>query len=467
MQTHRFTLLLCTLAVLWFSLGGRRLFALTLFPAQVDPSKSQQRPAPGQPATKATGTPAAGELFRQRCVKCHGADGTGSAERDHLAEIPNFTNAAWQAKRTDAQLMASILDGKGKEMPPHREKVSEEQVRGLVAHVRAFAPATGKAGQGKQEKSDLAKFEERFNRLEKQLDESQREYRKLSKGSPDGSPSKPSKSRQHKAARQTTPKATGTPAAGKLFRQRCVKCHGEDGTGSPERDNLPEIPNFTNAAWQAKRTDAQLTASILDGKGKEMPPHREKVSVEQVRGLVAHVRAFAPTTGKSEQGKPKATDPAEPPKAKSPRGPFEKPICWVGKFHPAVVHFPIALMTSAAVAELLRMATGKPSFEAITRYCVWFGSLTALVAGILGWFAGGFHLTDTSRILMTHRWLGTSTVASAGLVLLLSEVSRRPERRRTRLCFQVTLLVVAVLVSVTGFFGGAVVFGLNHYAWPR
>jgi uncharacterized membrane protein len=113
------------------------------------------------------------------------------------------------------------------------------------------------------------------------------------------------------------------------------------------------------------------------------------------------------------------------------------------------------------------MATGKPSFEAITRYCVWFGSLTALVAGILGWFAGGFHLTDTSRILMTHRWLGTSTVASAGLVLLLSEVSRRPERRRTRLCFQVTLLVVAVLVSVTGFFGGAVVFGLNHYAWPR
>jgi mono/diheme cytochrome c family protein len=29
----------------------------------------------------ATGTPAAGELFRQRCERCHGADGTGGRLR--------------------------------------------------------------------------------------------------------------------------------------------------------------------------------------------------------------------------------------------------------------------------------------------------------------------------------------------------------------------------------------------------
>jgi hypothetical protein len=64
---------------------------------------------------------------------------------------------------------------------------------------------------------------------------------------------------------------------------------------------------------------------------------------------------------------------------------------------------------------------------------------------------------------MTHRWLGTSTVACAGLVLVLTEVSRRPDRRRTRMWFRVTLLIVAALVLVTGFFGGAVVSGLDHY----
>ena len=33
--------------------------------------------------------------------------------------------------------------------------------------------------------------------------------------------------------------------------------------------------------------------------------------------------------------------------------------------------------------------------------------------------------------------------------------------------FQVALLLLAALVSITGFFGGAVVFGLNHYTWPK
>jgi hypothetical protein len=67
---------------------------------------------------------------------------------------------------------------------------------------------------------------------------------------------------------------------------------------------------------------------------------------------------------------------------------------------------------------------------------------------------------------MTHRWVGTSTVAVAGLVLVLGEGSRRPGRRRTRMMFRVALFVVAALVGVTGFFGGAVVFGLDHYTWP-
>ena len=113
------------------------------------------------------------------------------------------------------------------------------------------------------------------------------------------------------------------------------------------------------------------------------------------------------------------------------------------------------------------MTTGQPAFDAISRYCVWFGTLTAVVAGVLGWFMGRFRLTDASWVMMTHRWLGTSTVVCAGLVLVLGEVSRRPDRRRTRMCFRIALLVVAALVSVTGFFGGAVVFGLDHYRWPH
>ena len=220
-----------------------------------------------------------------------------------------------------------------------------------------------------------------------------------------------------------------------------MKCHGADGTGNKARDRLPEIPDFTNVSWQARRTDARLLESILDGKGEDMPPVRGKISEQQARGLVAFVRAFAPTPGKPEQAEQEGPGLDELPEAVPPRGFFAKLIRWLGKFHPPAVHFPIALLTAAAVAELLRMATGKPAFDAITRYCIWFGTLTAVIAGALGWCAGGFRLTDPSWVLMTHRWLGTSTVACAGLVLLLSEASRCPDRRRTRMSFRVALLV--------------------------
>jgi uncharacterized membrane protein len=266
-----------------------------------------------------------------------------------------------------------------------------------------------------------------------------------------------------------------------LFQQHCVKCHGPDGTGSNARHRQPELPNFTDPAWQARRSDAQLLASILDGKGKDMPSWRGKISAEQARGLVADVRAFAPTTPTSEgpsqagsyrpfrdlEGGPEESRPTDLPQAKPPRGFLEKLVGWLGRFHSPVVHFPIALLTAAAVAELLRLATGRPAFDDVSRYCVWFGALTAVVAGVLGWFWGQFRLTDASAAMMTHRRLGTSTVAGAVLVLLLKEVSRRPDCGRGRMWFRLTLLVVAGLVMATGFLGGVVVFGADHYAWPQ
>jgi mono/diheme cytochrome c family protein/uncharacterized membrane protein len=272
---------------------------------------------------------------------------------------------------------------------------------------------------------------------------------------------------QPPSSRQSAPAAPGTPALREVYRRHCVKCHGADGTGSSARGRLHEIPDFTDTSWQAEGSDEQWLESILDGTASGMPPFRGKISEDNARGLVAYVRAFAPTAGKPWQAEQEETALAESSEAESPTGFLEKLIRWLGKFHAPTVHFPIALLMAAAVAELLRMATGKPAFDASSRYCVWFGTLTAVVAGILGWFMGGFRLADASWELMTHRWLGTFTVLCAGLVLVLSEVSRRPDRRRTRMCFRVALLVAAGLVSVTGFFGGAVVFGLDHYNWPK
>src|SRR5262249_37312228 len=156
--------------------------------------------------------------------------------------------------------------------------------------------------------------------------------------------------------------AAGAASARELFQQHCAKCHGADGTGSPGRRRQADIPDFTDPSWQARQSEAQLLASILDGKGPEMPPWRGKISEDQARALAAHVRACAPTAERPGQEDQESPTPAEPAGAKPPRSFFAKLIGWLGKSHPAAVHFPVALLTAAAVAELLRLVTGKPAF---------------------------------------------------------------------------------------------------------
>jgi mono/diheme cytochrome c family protein/uncharacterized membrane protein len=424
---------------------------------------------------KQEGTPVAGELFRKQCVKCHGAEGSGKAARAKLPEVPDFTDAAWQRKRSDAQLLTSILDGKDVGMPSWSGKLSEDQVRGLVAYIRAFAPTAGMP-----QDASTAHFRKRYKELEERLHELQKESRRLSEEEPGPAPVQPP---QSKGSRSSAQKAAGTPAAGELFRKHCMKCHGAEGSGKAARAKLPEVPDFTDAAWQKKRSDARLLTSILDGKDDAMPSWSGKLSEDQARGLVAYIRTFAPTAGTPqdaspvsikgshhgvEQGQQKsAPASARIAAGEEPRRFLVKLARWLGRFHPPAVHFPIALLTAAAAAELLRTVTGRLGFEAVSRFTIWFGTFGAVIAGVLGWFLGGLRLADASRVMITHCWLGIVTVLVAVVLLVMSELSRLPERRRTRIWFRLTLLAEVVLVSVAGFFGGAIVFGVDHYAWPH
>jgi mono/diheme cytochrome c family protein/uncharacterized membrane protein len=445
--------------------------------AQADSSTSDQpRSEHSSPPSNGT-TPAARDIFQRHCAKCHGKDGNGNPGRTSFPGIPNFTATSWQAQRSDAQLLTSILEGKGDDMPAFTQKIKEEPARGLVAHIRAFAPTNGKSGKEKQEKQDSSGFDERFGRLQKEMDELSSQSRELSQssGSKPGKPSEPSP----KKSDEPISNAAESSAVVDLFQKHCVKCHSEDGTGSQARDRLPEIPNFTDSAWQARRTEAQIKASILDGKGKEMPPTRGKVALKQAEELVAYVRSFATTEIEADpkenqkaisEYQPVTREQKEDAEAESSAGPpkqfIAKLIFWLGKLHPAAVHFPIALLTAAAAAEFLQWITGQRHFADISRFCVWFGTGTALVAGLLGWFVGSFRSTDVSGTLMTHGWLGASSVVCAGVVFVLSERSRRADHATMRTWFRFVLLLAAVLILVTGFFGGAVVFGLGHYGWP-
>jgi mono/diheme cytochrome c family protein/uncharacterized membrane protein len=424
-------------------------------------SRPREGPPPGAVRSRPGDEEATRTLFREACAKCHGRDGRGAPARAKHPDIPDFSRRSWQEQRRDAGLVRSIMEGEPPAMPAQRGKLSEKQARDLVAYIRTFGPepTKGKDSSGDDFARRPREPQEPIKKQNQELQEpAEPPHRDAPRAPSPGTTTAPA------AVEAPAPQKGGLASAG-LYRQRCARCHGEDGTGARARRRQPAIPDFTDAPWQGQRSATQLLAAILDGKGSDMPPWRGKISEDQARGLVASVRAFAPATESpgqersEETSRAEATERAEPPMDFS-----EKLIAWLGNVHPAAVHFPLALLTAAPVAELLRLVTGKSAFDPVCRFCLWFGFLTAVPAATLGWFAGGLHLADASWVLRAHRWLGSSAVACAGLALALGEVSRRSGR--FRLWFRITLFGAAGVVLATGFFGGALVFGLGHYAWP-
>ncbi|HVG22304.1 MAG TPA: c-type cytochrome [Blastocatellia bacterium] len=83
--------------------------------------------------------------------------------------------------------------------------------------------------------------------------------------------------------------ASNVDAAALFAANKCTGCHGADGKGNP---NIKDVPNFTDAAWQKKTTDAEMIKTIANG-DKPMPAYKDKLSEEQIKALVAYVRSFA------------------------------------------------------------------------------------------------------------------------------------------------------------------------------
>ena len=79
--------------------------------------------------------------YKAKCAACHGADGKADTEAGKKAKLADMTKAEWQKSKTDAQLKASIENGikkDGNEMEAFKDKLTPEQITGLVAYIRTL-----------------------------------------------------------------------------------------------------------------------------------------------------------------------------------------------------------------------------------------------------------------------------------------------------------------------------------------
>jgi cytochrome c6 len=75
--------------------------------------------------------------FKAKCAMCHGADGTGGTATGKALKVRDLASPEVQSQ-TDAQLADIVTSGKNK-MPAYKGKLTDDQIKGLVAYVRGLA----------------------------------------------------------------------------------------------------------------------------------------------------------------------------------------------------------------------------------------------------------------------------------------------------------------------------------------
>ncbi|HEX8337662.1 MAG TPA: cytochrome c [Pyrinomonadaceae bacterium] len=76
-------------------------------------------------------------VYEAKCTRCHGADGAGRTRLAEIVEAPDMSDPAWQRKRSNARMVASVTNGLG-QMPAFRKKLSRQEIAAAVAYVRTL-----------------------------------------------------------------------------------------------------------------------------------------------------------------------------------------------------------------------------------------------------------------------------------------------------------------------------------------
>lgn len=103
--------------------------SLTMNQAARDRSAALAPVVPAAPSTEA--------LYKQKCSKCHGADGAGETSLGKIFGAPDFTDSGWWAKHPASQHVGVITRGK-KNMPAFGKKLTRAQIASLATYVQRF-----------------------------------------------------------------------------------------------------------------------------------------------------------------------------------------------------------------------------------------------------------------------------------------------------------------------------------------
>ncbi len=76
------------------------------------------------------------DLYKAKCLMCHGAAGMADSPAGKAMKVKPITDPEVK-KLTEAEMISATKNGMGK-MQPFKDKLTEAQIKDVVAHFRTF-----------------------------------------------------------------------------------------------------------------------------------------------------------------------------------------------------------------------------------------------------------------------------------------------------------------------------------------
>lgn len=258
-----------------------------------------------------------------------------------------------------------------------------------------------------------------------------------------------------------------------ILRARCLECHNKDEAKNDFRVDDRETFMAYLEPGDPESSPLYFDYLISEYEDMVMPPvaHGGPLSPSELSIFNVWISEGADWPEGVEIALPEKLDPKEVVAVETPEAePMSLPArMWAfqGYFHPATVHFPIALLLMGAGFVVLGWfipAMGRD----VPFVCLVIGSVFAIFSCMMGWSLaieqgwGGISKGPDTEIFW-HRWSGV-TVAVLGTVLsVIAILDKRNPRRRLQKFWTFGLLILAAMVGLVGHQGGELTYGHDFY----
>jgi uncharacterized membrane protein len=131
---------------------------------------------------------------------------------------------------------------------------------------------------------------------------------------------------------------------------------------------------------------------------------------------------------------------------------------FMGRLHPMIVHFPIALLIFAAILELFTLKKFNSKFRPAIQLLVLIGAVSAIIAAVFGWLLAESDAIE-GELVDLHQQVGIATAVLSLLVLFFLQKTSKKQNSNQVLIYRSFLFIAALGVSVTGHFGASLTHG--------